>query len=376
MARRPLPLLAASLGLLLAAAPAAAQDDDFDFLDDEEDIEDEEGAEEDEDLGFDTAPEEEEEDFDFTEPVDDEDPLDGVDMELEGVDTAEIYRDHQEEVERLPPEEEAMAWEKYLREYPNTQFRTRIESRIEKLEDRMYDSRIVDEEERVEAGKAELNFAQPFTIESIDPRKKVRAGVEFGLPGYVAPILDFEWAFLRSLSAHAGIRGRYGGVSFEPGVKWAFVKSAKSNTIVTLLGDFRMNTNPTYVGIRPQLAAGQRITPGGGDLDIDIQAQFGTELVTYGLFSPRVVGGANVTVSPGDTVRFFFEANMYMKDLGWDQGESFRFNTVSFGVKFLERNKTGADSRFEIGGGAIAPYSASYWSFHSGAIGLDGHYYL
>ncbi|MCB9781077.1 MAG: hypothetical protein H6742_21095 [Alphaproteobacteria bacterium] len=372
MARRPLSLLAASLGLLLTAAPAAAQDDDFDFIDDDS------GTEDDEDGGkaIDAPPEEEDDEFDFTEPTDDVDPLDDVDMNLEGVDTADIYRDYQAEVERLPPEEEAMAWGKYLRDYPNTQFRTRIEARVEKLEERMYDSRIVDEEERVEAGKAELNFAQPFTIENIDPRKKVRAGVEFGLPGYVAPILDFEYAFLRNLSAHAGVRGRYGGVSIEPGVKWAFVKSAKSKTIVAVLGDFRMNTNPTYVGIRPQLAAGQRITPGGGDLSIDVQAQFGTELVTYGLFSPRVVGGANVTVSPGDTVRFFFETNVYMKDLGWEEGDSFRFNVVSFGVKFLERNKTGADSRFEIGGGAIAPYSSSYWSFHSGAIGVDGHYYL
>ena len=384
------PLLGLSLGLFLLAAPARAQEDDdgdFDFTDveddedeEEEEKKDDEGEagtplpESDDDLGFDTSP--------TTVPDDDfdEDPLDldeepGVALPEQGGDTAAIYREQQEEVEGLGPEEEAIEWERYLRKYPNSQFRSRIEARIEKLTDTMYAGSIQTREAQVEAGKAELFFAQPFNLESIDPRKKARVGFEFGLPGYLAPIADFEYAFLRQLSAHAGIRGRYGGISFEPGVKFAMLKSARTNTLLTVLADARVNLNPAYVGFRPQLGFGQRIRI-NEETFIDAQLQGGTELVTYGIFSPRIVGGANVSVAPGDTVRFYFETSTYMKDLGWDQGGSFRFNVVGFGVKFLERGKTQSGSRFEAGGGAIAPYSSNYWAFHSGAVGLDFNYYL
>ncbi len=387
---RLLPLV--GLGLLLSLPAAAQDDDDFDFLDyDEDDEGDEEGDEASDDAGalpvdddtlpegqteddfsFDTEPTDAPEDFDFSEPLDDD--VD-IDTDQEGVDSARIYRDKQDEVEDLPAEEEAIEWERYLREYPNSQFRSRIEARIDRLTDTMYSSTIETAEIREEAGKAELHFAQPFALENIDPRRKIRAGVEFGLPGYLAPILDLEYAFVRNFSVHGGVRGRYGGTSFEPGIKWAMVKSARTNTLFTLIADARVNFNPAYVGFRPQLAFGQRV-PLGEELFLDAQLQVGTELVSYGVFSPRAVGGANVSVAPGDTVRFFFETSTYMKDLFWDQGGSFRFNVVSFGVKFLERNKNQAESRFEIGGGAMAPYTSNYWSFHSGAIGLDANYYL
>ncbi|RME27965.1 MAG: hypothetical protein D6798_03460 [Deltaproteobacteria bacterium] len=389
--QRLLPFL--GLGLLLSL-PAAAQDDDFDFLDyDEEETGEDEGDEGDEaddagilpsddealpegqtedDFGFDTEPTEAPEDFDFSEPIEDDTE---VDTDLEGVDNARIYRQKQDEVEDLPPEEEAIEWERYLREYPNSQFRSRIEARIDRLTDAMYNSTIETTEIREEAGKAELHFAQPFALENIDPRSKIRAGVEFGLPGYLAPILDFEYAFVRNFSVHGGVRGRYGGTSFEPGVRWAMVKSARTHTLLTLIADARVNLNPAYVGFRPQLAFGQRV-PLDDDLFLDAQLQVGTELVSYGVFSPRAVGGANVSIAPGDTVRFYFETSTYMKDMFWDQGGTFRFNVISFGVKFLERNKNQLASRFEIGGGAMAPYTTNYWSFHSGAVGLDANYYL
>lgn len=380
-----------ALGLLAVSTPALAQeDDDFDFLDledDEEEVEDEgeqpeageEAAEEDEtldtdDLGFDAEPTPAEDDFDFTEPEEDDRDLDSLDLDMEGMDDAGTYKAKQRDVEGLSPEDEAIEWERYLREYPSSQFESRIEARIDKLTDQMYAGRIQTVEQVEEAGLAEIYFAQPFTLENIDPRKKLRAGIEFGLPGYLAPVIDFEWAFLRNLSVHGGLRGRYGGTSFEPGVRWAIIKSARTNTLLTAIGDVRVNLNPAYAGIRPQLAFGQRIKL-GGETSIDAQIQGGTELVTAGIFSPRVVGGANVSIAPSDTVKFFFETQTYMKDIGWEGGGSFRFNVVSFGVKFLERGK-GKKSRFEAGGGAIAPYSSQYWSYHSGAIGLDLNYYL
>ncbi len=350
-----------SLALSLLALPARAADDDFDFLDEEE-----EGTKKPSDNAR-PVPKGDEKPV-FEEEEDTTRPLAGP-----GVDTAEIYKAKQKEVEGLSPDDESMAWDRYLRTYPNSQFRSRIEARQDKLRDMMYGGAIQGEQETEEKGLAEIRFAQPMALENIDPRKKLRAGVEFGLPGYVAPILDFEWAFLRNLSAHAGLRGRLDGVSVEPGVRYAIVKSARSNLLVTALGDLRLNTNPAYLGIRPQLAIGKRFSP--GNLEIDAQLQGGTELVTYGIFSPRMVGGANVSVAPNETIRIYFETSTYMKDLGWDQGGSFRFNVLSFGLRFLEAGK-GNKARYEAGAGAQAPYSSQYWSFHKGALALDFNYFL
>ncbi len=355
---------------LLAPAAWAADDDEFDFLDEEEDDSGSEEAPLPED-GPRPLPQPDEDDSpDFSE-FEDEDPI--VPIDAEGMDTGEIYKAKQREVEGLSAEDESIAWERYLRTYPNSQFRSRIEARMDRLRDDMYSGTIDSGAEVEQAGLAEIRFAQPMTLENIDPRKKLRAGVEFGLPGYIAPVLDFEWAFMRNFSAHAGLRGRYGGVSFEPGARYALVKSARSNFLLTAIGDLRVNLNPAFFGFRPQLAAGKRFE--FGDIDVDAQLQGGTELVSMGVFSPRVVGGANISVAPNETVRFYFETSTYMKDLGWDQGGSFRFNVISFGLRFLERGK-GINSKYEAGAGAIAPYSSQYWSFHSGALALDFNYYL
>lgn len=356
---------------LLAPAAWAADDDEFDFLDEEENDSKEGDAPLPEDGTVPPPkPDDEDDTPDFSE-LEEEDPI--VPIDAEGMDTGELYKSKQREVEGLSAEDESIQWERYLRTYPNSQFRSRIESRMDRLRDDMYGGRIETEGEVEQAGLAEILFAQPMTLENIDPRKKLRVGVEFGLPGYVAPVLDFEWAFMRNFSAHAGLRGRYGGVSFEPGVHYAMVKSARSNFLLTAIGDLRVNLNPAFFGFRPQLAAGKRFE--FGEIDVDAQIQGGTELVSLGVFSPRVVGGANVSVAPNETVRLYFETSTYMKDLGWDQGGSFRFNVVSFGLRFLERGK-GVNSKFDAGAGAIAPYSSQYWSFHSGALALDFNYFL
>lgn len=361
-----------ALALSFFATPAMAEDDDFDFLDEEEDDDKEEAPLPEDEEGTRTLPKpDDEDDTPNFDELEEEDPI--VPVQTEGMDTAEAYKAKQREVEGLSAEDESIAWEKYLRTYPNSQFRSRIEARMDKLRDEMYGGRIETEEEVEQGGLAEIRFAQPMTLENIDPRKKVRAGFEFGLPGYIAPILDFEWAFLRNLSAHAGVRGRYGGVSFEPGARYAIIKSARSNFLLTAIGDLRLNLNPAFLGVRPQLAVGKRFE--FGEIDVDAQLQGGTELVTAGIFSPRVVGGANVSVAPNETVRFYFETSTYMKDLGWDQGGSFRFNVISFGLRFLERGK-GVNSKYEAGAGAIAPYSSQYWSYHSGALALDFNYFL
>ena len=40
-----------------------------------------------------------------------------------------------------------------------------------------------------------------------------------------------------------------------------------------------------------------------------------------------------------DTVRVYAEAHNYMKEFFWEEGNVFAFNTVTFGLKFLEKNR-------------------------------------
>ena len=74
------------------------------------------------------------------------------------------------------------------------------------------------------------------------------SGVSFGLTA------DLERQITREFSVHGGVKGRYTGPNVEAGVKYALIKSARTETIVTLLGDLHLNTNPVHFGICPQAA--------------------------------------------------------------------------------------------------------------------------
>ena len=58
-----------------------------------------------------------------------------------------------------------------------------------------------------------------------------------------------------------------------------------------------------------------------------------------------------------------------------EQIGSFRFNTVTFGIKFVNRKGASTD-RFETGIGANVPYTTNYWGNHYGAVAGDLNYYL
>ena len=127
----------------------------------------------------------------------------------------------------------------------------------------------------------------------------------------------------------------YTGWNLELGTRYAFIKSARTHTLVTGMADLRLNADPGFPALRPQLAAGKRFfLP--NDFFIDAQAQLGTDLIFYNGAEPRLVGGFNVTFAPSDTIRLFLEGNIYMKDFSFDQGP-FAFNTVGFGMKIMDK---------------------------------------
>ena len=338
---------------LTLSLTAHAEDDEFEFGDD-----DEWDSEEGDGLELDTE---------FNEDVLELEPQ-------EGQDTPEIYKSFQAKLERLGPTEEAIEWQQYLVKYPNSLYRSRIEKRVDELESDLYDESVAERYvEKKDAELSEIYFAQPLFLENIDPRHKLHVGFEMGLPNYLNLLIDYERQIQRNLSAHVGTRQRYTGQNIEAGVRYAFIKSARTQSLVTGIADIHVNTNPGYPAFRPQIAAGKRFTL-PNNLKIDGMAQVGTDVLFFKGVDPRMVGGFHVAVIPSPTVRFFLESQIYMKDFGWENG-AFAFNTVTFGLKFFDR-KTDEPDRYEAGVGATVPYYYNYWRQHFGAIAGDFNLYL
>jgi len=299
-----------------------------------------------------------------------------------GEDNASIYRSFVEEVEGLAPDDEALAWENYLREYPRTLYKERINERLVELERLMFSGDLdSDPRQKVAAGNRELFFAQPVSLENIDPITKLRAGFEIGLPNYVNFLVDYEYQILRELSAHIGIRNRHTtGWSIEPGARYAILKSARTRTLVTAIGDVRIGTNPFFPALRPQLAVGQQF---GTDTRVDVQIQGGSDMTFIQgdggdtIFEPRLIAGGNVTFIPADRIRIFAETSLYMKDLGGDElSGAFQFNIFTFGIKIMGPTKRSGGHNYEIGAAANAPYAARFWGPHRGSVMGDLNYFL
>lgn len=307
--------------------------------------------------------EEDEEDFGdmFEEEEKDDEEL------IEGSDSAEIYRDAAKEYKLLPPEDEIIAWRKYLQKYPDSNFAPAIDKRIETIESELYSGNIDEDEGIEEGGKIELQFAQPLLLENIDPLTKLRFAFEMGLPNYINFLIDYEHQISRELSVHGGIRNRYTGSNTEFGVRYAIMKSARTQTIVTAIGDVRINSDPFFTALRPQIAAGKRFTFPNG-FRIDSMAQLGTDLQLFNGITPALIGGLHVTFVPSDTVNIFFETSTYMKEFFWEEGGTFAFNTVSFGLKFTNPKQK---DKFISGFGTTVPYAHNYWRYHYGSIAGD-----
>ncbi len=282
-----------------------------------------------------------------------------------GVDTAEIYRRYAEEVKEFPPEEELLAWERYLEEYDKTLFGARIDERQEVLSSLIYGERIQDETTTYEdAQDREIKFTQPITLDSLDPRTRLRAGLEYGFPGYFSVMVDAEGQITREFSAHLGLRGRYTGFRLELGGKYALLKSARKNALVSVGLDLHLNTLPkAYVVVRPYAGAAKRFDIGNG---LEVMAVVGAEWEV----SRRVifVGGAHVFYQASDTVGVFVESSVYMQP-GVGNGP-YSFNLVTLGMRFYPRKQPMVANL-----AANMPYLQNYWGYHFGAVALDGSYY-
>lgn len=286
-------------------------------------------------------------------------------------DTEATYRKTLERLSKLDLDEQIEGWEQYLAQYPTTPYRARIEKQIEDLTDQLYARDPNARPVGTDAKDTELDFAHPLQLENINPRTRLEGAFEYGLPNYANLVLDYEHALVRNFSIHGGVRRRYLGLNAELGARYAFVKSPRTQMLVTGMLDVRFNANPFYPGIRPQLAVGKRFG------HLDAMAIGGVDFTVYQGFTPNVTGGVMLFYSFADRVGAFAEANAYVRTLGPDElfdGGVFTFDVLTFGLKFYPgKEGTGRDK--EVNFGATVPVAQEYWQFHYGSIMGQFNYY-
>jgi len=296
-----------------------------------------------------------------------------------GQDTARLYREYKDNIEDLGPDEEIIQWEQYLSQYPNSLFEDHIQRRVDELTDFQYSERVPDDldggfSDIVDAGRREINLATPRHLASIDPRNKMRAGFEWGYPEYLNLFVDYEAQIQRKWSWHVGIINRYAGWNVEAGTKYALVKSARTNFIVTGIFDFHLNTNPIFPALRPQIGVGKRFMIAGQPLDLQVVGGVDMELRLSEQMDFVTIGGLNATYNASDQVAFFVESSIVAKDFFWDAGINsgfFRFPLLTFGITFW----AGKDNTTSASIAANAPYAYSYWGHHFGGVMGDFNFY-
>lgn len=374
MARRP---LAYSLLLLALALPglAQAQDEDpFEF----DDLlgEDEEPAPPppdrvDEPDDLDAL--DEDEDFQFLDDPDAEQRDDLLDGERQDQfdDTAVLYRRMLERVEGASPEEEVELWEAYLRRYPNSAFKDRIEERVDAILSGLYGDELDGPGEGpVDALRQEIDFSQGLLLENLNPRTNLQAGLEWGLPDWGNLYAGYEHQLARPFSVYGRLGRRFTGWGVEAGARYAIIKSLRTNTLLTASGTVHLNGNPTFLGLRPMIGFGKRF----GEV-LDVQVQLGGELEITGPVGFRVMGGGNVTWRAADTVAVFGETTIQAKNLTWKEGRTFNFSVLSFGMKFMPTPGDLKPGQLQLNVGATVPYASWYWMYHFGAIMAQINYY-
>lgn len=307
-----------------------------------------------------------------------------------GEDTAKIYRDEQKRVSEASPDEELIAWENYLKKYPKTLFRERIDTRIEELSVLLFGERVPGSDRgarREDAANRELNFTSPLQFASADPRNRIGASVEVGIPNWAAPRVDAEFQLLRPFSVHVGLDQQVTGLGGVLGAKYAFIKSARTNTVVSAGLDLQLNGAPTYLGLAPRVNVGQKFDVMEG-LFLELSLGVDGELRKYP--AVRYFYGFSAELRPNNVVHAFIETSGTLKYIGIDEFEAFRFQTASFGIKFVPTKGGFPTILAEKGGifvkhqqkpivivlGANIPYSTRYWGFYQGAITLGAEWYL
>ncbi len=372
------PWLVGALALALTPMAFAQSDDEdpfeFDDLFEDDDEDDDTEAADDriddaDDLDFEFDDDDSFEFLDDEEAEDSEDLLDGEE-EPEFDDNAVLYRQMLERVDGAEPEEEVELWEAYLRRYPNSAFRDRIDDRMDVVLSELYGDDLGDGPGERDADAQEIDFSQGMLIDNINPRTNIQAGIEWGLPAWGNLYGSYEHALRRDFSVFGGVGRRFTGWGAEAGARYALVKSLRTNMLVTASGALHLNANRTCVGFRPMIGVGKRF----GDV-LDGQAQIGGELELTGPVGFRLMGGANVTWRAAETVALFGETSWEMKNLTWKEGHTFNFTVLSFGMKFQPTPGGLEPGQLQINVGANVPYASWYWMHHFGSIMAQINFY-
>ncbi|MFT7519892.1 MAG: hypothetical protein ACI9MC_002036 [Kiritimatiellia bacterium] len=371
--------LTLSLLFLLCGPVAFAQDDSGSDDASEDDLDSEETEEE--KKAREEAEKKRLDDDDELDLIDDEEELDGLDstddsgddllgaeiekdvVDADGADNSKIYLAASEEFGELATDEEMLAWDRYLKEYPKSVYKDRIERHLDDLEALLYKERHAREDDsRLDNDRREVPISQGLFLTSLNTRSKATFGFEWGLPSYMNLIAVYEHQVQRNWTVHGGVRNRYQTWGFEFGTHYALVKSSRTRTLVTAMGDFRFAMNPAYLAVRPQIAVGKSIGV------VDIQAQAGIDYELRKFSSVRLIGGANITVRADENVSVFFESIYNAKNLSWEEGKPFMFNQASFGFKFFPKVENQPDGFMEVNLGASVPYATRYYRWHQGSV--------
>ncbi len=381
------------------SSPALAQDfddiDDFEFdepvdLPKEEDEDSEEEKPGDEEEKPETAeppPLDETDteilDTEFEDAEDEVDLLQDDPEEIEGDDDTEAdYRETLARARDLPPDGAIEELRSYLARFPETIYRSDIEERIDRLFDQLYaEGRQApgsEDDGPVDALRQEIEFSQGLLLDNINPRSRLQGAVAFGAPVYIDGGIDYEHAFSRRVSLHGGLRGRFGDFGIEAGPRFALVKSAKSQTLLTLSIDGRLSVGPLYPAVRPILGFGKKFG------SVQVQLQGGPELEIRNVDGPTLqvqyTGGAQVQWSANDRVAVFAETLLLFKPQGPDgafAGGLFSFNAVSLGLTFypqLDRSRP-EERDLEAKVGGALPVASQYYQFYLGSINAQVNYF-
>lgn len=348
---------------------------------DEDDKQDDEA--EPDDLDFN---DEEAEDLEFR----DEEDQETIKPRGPGEDTAQIYRDTQKKLSEASPDEELIAWESYLKKYPKSLFKERIDTRTEALSADLFGERVPGSDDgarREDAANRELDYTSPLQFGSADPRTRIGATAEIGIPNWFAPHVDAEFQILRHFSVHAGVDQDVTGPAIALGAKYAIVKSARTDTVLSGALDVKLCTEPTFPGLRPAIMAGQKLPVLEG---LYLQAEVGVDAELRDPAGLRFFYGFNAELRANAVVYAYLETTGTLKYLGSEDFGSFQFMVASFGMKFVPSkggfptqlaNKEGVIITHEkkpivIVLGANIPYSARYWGFYRGSVTVGAEWYL
>lgn len=404
-ARRSALWAVAMLSTLAVVPSALAQDDPFadddDFVfDDLSDGEEEPAPEEDpedeasQDEGAEPAPAEEslsddEEVFEFEDEVSEEGERVEEDLfteegagtdavQQEGQDNVEAYRAQQRELRGAAADEEIMAWEAYLERYPNALYKERIQARIQELLDEQYRRAqlggSLDPDDptasAVDLKDQQVPLVSPLRLPNLNPRSRVLAGGMFGYPLHLEAWADFEYAFKRQVSIHAGLWGRYTGWGIEVGVRGSPVKSAKDKVVLTPALDLRLNFGPLLFSVRPQLGVGAILAD-----RVDLLANFGAEINAQRNASVGLFGGLHLSVRVAPPVAVFLESEVYARRITRAEG-AFVFGNVGLGLRFYPKLKKRDDDPLEVLAAGFARSTSRYLEPFQGAAAVQVAYYL